>query len=64
MGDHPGPGDDFRQAAGRLILMDIAGLHPDDMDLLDPSRVDHGPVRFGQDAAFEQQHPMVVVGNQ
>ena len=64
MSNHPGTCHNPRKPAGRLILMDIARLHPHDMDLLDPSGNDDGPIGLGQDPAFEEQHPVVIVGNQ
>ena len=64
MHDDTGPGDHLCQAASGVILVNIALLHAHHVELLDMGVRNHRPVRPREDAAFEQQDPMVVVGRE
>src|SRR5207249_5028263 len=59
-----GPGDHLRQAASGFVLMNIATFHSYDVQLVDAGAGHDRPIRFAENAALEQQGPMMVVGNQ
>ena len=62
--DDAGPRNCMRQAAGGFVFMDIARLHPYDMELFDPRSGYHRPIIPGQNPPLEEQDAVMVIGYQ
>src|SRR5206468_6152196 len=53
--------DERCQAAGRLVLVDITGFHPDDVQLIDPGIGYDRPVIAAENPSLDQQRPVMVI---